>query len=76
MIGGKSLGGRIASMVADEMEVRGLLCLGYPFHVPGKPEHARIKHLQATRTRALILQGERDPFGRRGKIENTRCRLL
>ncbi|HLW70120.1 MAG TPA: alpha/beta fold hydrolase [Candidatus Binataceae bacterium] len=63
VIGGKSMGGRIASMVADEMSVRGLVCLGYPFHPPGKPERARVKHLAALRTPALILQGTRDIFG-------------
>ncbi|HVR41469.1 MAG TPA: alpha/beta fold hydrolase [Thermoanaerobaculia bacterium] len=62
-IGGKSLGGRIASMVADEMKVRALVCFGYPFHPPGKPERTRTEHLEALRTRTLILQGERDPFG-------------
>jgi len=69
VIGGKSLGGRIASMVADEMGVRGLVCLGYPFHPPGKPERLRVKHLEAMRTPTLILQGARDPFGRREEVE-------
>jgi uncharacterized protein len=69
VVGGKSLGGRIASMVADEMGVRGLLCLGYPFHAPGKPADAhRLKHMEAMRTPTLILQGERDPFGRPEEI--------
>jgi predicted alpha/beta-hydrolase family hydrolase len=63
VIGGKSMGGRIASMVADEMEVRGLVCLGYPFHPPGKPQQLRISHLKALKTPTLVLQGERDPFG-------------
>lgn len=62
-IGGKSMGGRIASMVADEMGVDGLVCLGYPFHPPGKPEKLRTAHLEALRTPALIVQGTRDPFG-------------
>jgi predicted alpha/beta-hydrolase family hydrolase len=64
VIGGKSLGGRIASMVADEAEVRGLVCLGYPFHPPGKPAQTRVQHLERLRTPALILQGARDPFGK------------
>jgi predicted alpha/beta-hydrolase family hydrolase len=64
IIGGKSLGGRIASMAADEAGVRGLVCLGYPFHPPGKPERTRTQHLEALRTPALILQGTRDTFGR------------
>ena len=45
-IGGKSMGGRVASMVADRQQVRGAICLGYPFHPPGKPEKLRIEHLQ------------------------------
>lgn len=63
VIGGKSMGGRIASMVADDAGVRGLVCLGYPFHPPGKPEKTRTKHLEKLRTPALIIQGERDSFG-------------
>lgn len=63
MIGGKSMGGRIASMIADDMGVRGLVCLGYPFHPPGRPEKLRVEHLEALKTPALILQGTRDPFG-------------
>lgn len=68
VIGGKSLGGRIASMVADDAGVRGLVCLGYPFHPPGKQaaaegEDRRIAHLRTLRTAALIVQGTRDPFG-------------
>lgn len=63
VIGGKSLGGRMASMIADDAGVRGLLCLGYPFHPPGQRQKLRIAHLQALRTPALIVQGTRDPFG-------------
>lgn len=63
IIGGKSLGGRIASMVAEDESVAGLVCLGYPFHPPGKPERLRTVHLEAMRTPTLICQGERDPFG-------------
>jgi len=63
VIGGKSMGGRIASMVADDAKVRGLVCLGYPFHPPGKPEGTRTKHLENLKTPTLILQGTRDSFG-------------
>lgn len=63
VIGGKSMGGRIASMVADEAGVAGLVCLGYPFHPPGNPARARVKHLEKLRTPALIMQGTRDSFG-------------
>lgn len=70
-IGGKSLGGRIASMVADEAQVRGLVCLGYPFHPPGKAApDSRLKHLKLMRTPALIVQGTRDSFGNRPEVEN------
>ena len=62
-IGGKSLGGRIASMVADEVGARALVCFGYPFHPPGQPDRLRTRHLQTLRTPALILQGTRDAFG-------------
>jgi predicted alpha/beta-hydrolase family hydrolase len=63
LIGGKSYGGRVASMVADELEVAGLVCLGYPFHPPEKPDALRTAHLLDLRTPALICQGARDPFG-------------
>jgi predicted alpha/beta-hydrolase family hydrolase len=63
LIGGKSMGGRIASMVADQAGVAGLVCLGYPFHPPGKPGKVRIAHLAGLRTPALFCQGERDTFG-------------
>jgi uncharacterized protein len=69
VIGGKSLGGRIASMVADAAQVRGLVCLGYPFHPPGKAPGARLKHLKSLRTPALVVQGTRDSFGGRGEVE-------
>jgi uncharacterized protein len=69
VIGGKSMGGRIASMVADETEVRGLVCLGYPFHPPGQPERLRVKHLESLQTATLIVQGARDQFGRREEVE-------
>ena len=62
-VGGKSLGGRMASMIADEVEAAGLICFGYPFHPPGDPTRLRVAHLQTLQTPGLILQGERDPFG-------------
>ena len=63
VIGGKSMGGRMASLVADEAGALGLVCLGYPFHPPGRPEKTRTAHLQDIRTPTLIVQGTRDPFG-------------
>jgi hypothetical protein len=62
-VGGKSMGGRIASMVADELGARALVCFGYPFHPPGQKDRLRTKHLQTLTTPALILQGTRDTFG-------------
>ena len=67
-IGGKSLGGRMASMIADEVGAAGLICFGYPFHPPGKPERLRVEHLRSMATPTLIVQGERDPFGSRQEV--------
>jgi uncharacterized protein len=62
-VGGKSLGGRIASLIADEAGVRGLVCLGYPFLPPGSSRPPRTAHLLDLRTPTLIVQGTRDAFG-------------
>lgn len=71
-IGGKSMGGRIASLIADELfaadQVGGVICLGYPFHPPGKPERLRTAHLEGLQAPCLICQGERDPFGTREEV--------
>jgi predicted alpha/beta-hydrolase family hydrolase len=72
VIGGKSLGGRMASLVADEVGARGLVCLGYPFHPPGKPDRLRVAHLENLRTPALIVQGERDALGSRDEVDGYR----
>ena len=103
ILGGKSMGGRVASLLLDELAaggttasdrstghpigmdpiadsriagrpiadspIAGGLCLGFPFHPPGRPEQLRTEHLQTLRTETLILQGERDPFGRREEVE-------
>jgi predicted alpha/beta-hydrolase family hydrolase len=68
VIGGKSMGGRIASQVADRAGVRGLVCMGYPFHPPGQPHKLRTAHLAELRTPTLILQGTRDDFGRPDEV--------
>lgn len=74
IIGGKSMGGRVASMVADDLFsaglIAGLLCLGYPFHPPSKPDQLRTAHLARLRTPTLICQGTRDPFGTREEVES------
>jgi predicted alpha/beta-hydrolase family hydrolase len=71
-IGGKSMGGRMATLVADELRVRGVVCFGYPFHPPGKPARLRTAHLEALATPMLVLQGERDPFGTRDDVASYR----
>ncbi|SFA78440.1 hypothetical protein SAMN03159496_00337 [Rhizobium sp. NFR07] len=72
IIGGKSMGGRVASMVADRFhdagKLSGLLCLGYPFHPPDKPQQLRTAHLKNLKTPTLIVQGTRDPFGTREQV--------
>jgi predicted alpha/beta-hydrolase family hydrolase len=72
IIGGKSMGGRIASMVADDLHARGrlagLVCIGYPFHPVGKPGQLRTAHLANLKTPTLIAQGTRDPFGARDEV--------
>lgn len=68
VIGGKSMGGRIASLVADIAGVTGLVCLGYPFHPVGKPDKLRVEHLRTIKTPTLIIQGERDSFGTRDEM--------
>jgi hypothetical protein len=77
VIGGKSMGGRVASMVADELHrggtASGLLCLGYPFHPPARPDQPRTRHLETLETPTLICQGARDPFGTREEVSS--CRL-
>jgi len=68
VIAGKSMGGRMASMLADELGVAGLVCLGYPFHPQGKPEKLRTEHLLALKTPSLFVQGSRDALGNREEV--------
>ncbi|MHC8354851.1 alpha/beta family hydrolase [Pseudomonas sp. LB3P81] len=68
-IGGKSMGGRMASLLVDELEADALVCLGYPFYAVGKPEKPRVEHLSSLKTRTLIVQGERDALGNREAVE-------
>ncbi|MGR5065633.1 alpha/beta family hydrolase [Photobacterium sp. DNB22_13_2] len=81
VIGGKSMGGRMASLMVTDIanespdvvncqdKVKGVACLGFPFHPPGKPENFRGDHLQTITLSTLILQGERDTFGTRSEVE-------
>lgn len=69
-IGGKSMGGRVASLVANHPNVMGVVALGYPFHPPGKPEKLRTEHLASFTKPMLILQGTRDPFGKPQEVKS------
>ena len=73
-IGGKSMGGRIATHLAagddaDKLGIRGVVALGYPLHPPGKPQQLRTAHLPRIRVPMLIVQGERDPFGTPAELQ-------
>lgn len=76
IIGGKSLGGRVASMIAEDQflsgAIAGLVCLGYPFHAPATPDKLRVAHLEASSCPALVVQGTRDPFGTQAEVEELR----
>lgn len=70
-IGGKSMGGRIASVLASRADDRiaGCACFGYPFHPPGKPDRWRTDHFTDFTVPVLINQGTRDPFGRQDEVQ-------
>ena len=71
-IGGKSMGGRVASMIAEDAyqhgRIAGVICLGYPFHAPSRPDLLRTAHLVTTTVPTLICQGAQDPFGTRKQV--------
>jgi uncharacterized protein len=71
VIGGKSMGGRIASQVAaeDSQGIAGLVYLGYPLHPPGRPDKLRDEHLKNIKAPMLFVQGSRDAFGAEGEIK-------
>jgi predicted alpha/beta-hydrolase family hydrolase len=71
VIGGKSMGGRIASQVAAATGagIAGLVFLGYPLHPPGRPENLRASHLPAIRAPMLFVQGEKDAFGTPSELQ-------
>ncbi|MCC4782605.1 alpha/beta hydrolase [Vibrio splendidus] len=68
VIGGKSMGGRMASHLSELEKVAAMACLGFPFHPPGKPEKYKGEHLAELTKPCLILQGERDTFGKRDEF--------
>ena len=67
------MGGRVASMIAEDLyhkdEIAGLVCLGYPFHPPAKPDSLRTAHLEKLTAPTLICQGMRDPFGTKEQVD-------
>ena len=71
-IGGKSMGGRIASMSTHHDGVDALVCLGYPFHPPAKKDTLRTEHFSDIKVPTMILQGERDSFGTREEVRRYR----
>ncbi|MEH6649654.1 MAG: alpha/beta fold hydrolase [Motiliproteus sp.] len=85
-IGGKSMGGRVASLLAAQLDpptgIAGVICLGFPFHPPGKPEKFRGEHLSELQTPLLIAQGERDTFGTQAEVgsytlsDSVQCHFL
>lgn len=75
VIGGKSMGGRIASYVADSNPVAGLLFLGYPLHPPGRFNQLRDEHLYAIHKPMLFVSGTRDPFAREDLFADTLKRI-
>jgi hypothetical protein len=75
-VGGKSMGGRIAShVVADGYDVDGLVFFGYPLHPPGRPERIRDEHLYQVKPPMLFVEGTRDPFCPLATLEKVRKRL-
>ena len=70
VLAGKSMGGRVATTVLESSTAIGCVALGYPFHPPGKPASLRIEHLQSIQKPFLVLQGERDPFGKKEEFPN------
>lgn len=67
VLGGRSMGGRMCSMVVgdadDPLEARGLVLISYPLHPPGKPDSLRVEHLPRLTVPCLFVHGTRDPFG-------------
>jgi predicted alpha/beta-hydrolase family hydrolase len=63
LVGGRSLGARVACRTAAALEATGVLCLAFPLHPPGRPEASRLPELDAVTLPTLVIQGERDSFG-------------
>jgi uncharacterized protein len=68
-LGGKSSGARVACRTAAQAGARGVVALGFPLHPPGRPDRSRRDELEAAAVPVLVLQGERDAFGRPAEFE-------
>lgn len=76
VIGGKSMGGRMASLLAaEDSGIDGVVCFGYPFHPPGKPDNWRIDHFPRIGCPMLVIQGTRDPFGKPDEVTERQSEL-
>lgn len=71
-LAGKSMGGRMASMLADHPAVSGCFVYGYPFYAPGKQDRPRIEHLVTVTNPVHVFQGSRDSMGRKEVVEEYR----
>jgi len=63
LVGGRSLGARVACRTSGELGAVAVLCLAFPVHPPGRPEKSRIDELDGVEVPVLVVQGESDPFG-------------
>jgi predicted alpha/beta-hydrolase family hydrolase len=63
IVGGRSMGARVACRTAGALQAIGVLCLAFPVHPPGRPEKSRLEELDAVEVPVLVVQGDRDPFG-------------
>ena len=74
ILGGRSMGGRMCSMVVgdpeDPMPAKGLVLISYPLHPPGKPDSLRTEHLPRLHVPCLFIQGTRDPFGSPAELQH------
>lgn len=75
VIGGKSMGGRIATQIADRTECRKIVVFGYPLHPPGKPDKLRDAHLYPLQQKLFIIQGENDALGTKIELEPVLAKL-
>lgn len=70
VLGGRSMGGRACSMaVAEGLPAAGLVLLSYPLHPPGRPDRLRVEHFGAIECPVLVVQGDKDPFGRPDELD-------